>query len=68
MTYRAHVKNGQITLDEPVPLPEGAEVHVEIVTNGAAQLLAVRRTRRIRLDPVLARQIAAAGEFHPDES
>jgi hypothetical protein len=31
MTYRGHVKNGQITLDEPAPLPEGAEVNVEVV-------------------------------------
>lgn len=31
MTYRAHVKNGQITLDEPAQLPEGAEIRVEVV-------------------------------------
>ncbi len=31
MTYRAHVKNGQITLDEPARLPEGAELNVEVV-------------------------------------
>ncbi len=42
MTYRGHVKNGQITLDEPVELPEGAAVNVdvvavEIVENGAEQ-------------------------------
>jgi hypothetical protein len=37
MTYRGHVKNGQITLDEPVALPEGAEVHIEIVENGEPQ-------------------------------
>lgn len=34
MTYRGHVKNGQIALDEAVALPEGAEVTVEIVSNG----------------------------------
>ncbi len=34
MTYRGHVKNGQVTLDEAVSLPEGAEVTVEIVSNG----------------------------------
>ena len=28
MTYRGHVRNGQITLDEPVQIPEGAEVTV----------------------------------------
>ena len=32
MTYRGHVKNGQITLDDPVTLPEGAEVSVEFTT------------------------------------
>lgn len=34
MTYRGHVKNGQIAFDEPVELPEGSEVNVEIVQNG----------------------------------
>lgn len=34
MTYRGHVRNGQITLDEPAPLPEGAEVQVEIRDHG----------------------------------
>jgi hypothetical protein len=37
MTYRGQVKNGQITLDEPVCLPEGAEVSIEIVENGQTQ-------------------------------
>jgi hypothetical protein len=36
MTYRGHVKNGQIALDEPVQLPEGAQVNVEVVENGQA--------------------------------
>ena len=31
MTYRGHIKNGQITLDEPVELPEGAVVNVDLV-------------------------------------
>ncbi len=31
MTYRGHVKNGQITLDEPVSLPEGTKLNIEIV-------------------------------------
>ena len=31
MTYRGHVKNGQITLDEPAHFPEGAEVVVALV-------------------------------------
>jgi hypothetical protein len=35
MTYRGHIKNGQIMLDEPVELPEGGVVNVEIVDNGS---------------------------------
>ena len=30
MTYRGHVKNGVVVLDEHANLPEGAEVEVEI--------------------------------------
>ena len=37
MTYRGHVKNGQITLDEPVALPEGTELNIEVVANGEDQ-------------------------------
>ncbi|MBK8266989.1 MAG: hypothetical protein IPK83_01240 [Planctomycetes bacterium] len=37
MTYRGHVKNGQITLDEPTSLPEGAEVNIEIVEGNGEQ-------------------------------
>lgn len=38
MTYRGHVKNGQITLDEPVSLPEGVEVSVEVLKKGENSL------------------------------
>jgi hypothetical protein len=31
MTYRGHVQNGQITLDEPARLPDGTQVNVEVV-------------------------------------
>ena len=31
MTYRGHIKNGQVTLDEPAQLPEAAEVNIQIV-------------------------------------
>jgi hypothetical protein len=30
MTYRGHVRNGQILLDEPVELPEGVAVDIEL--------------------------------------
>ena len=31
MTYRGHVKDGQVVLDQPSQLPEGAEVDVALV-------------------------------------
>jgi hypothetical protein len=31
MTYRGHIRNGVVVLDEPVPAPEGAEVEVRLV-------------------------------------
>lgn len=34
MTYRGHIKNGQITFDEPVELPEGGVVNVELINHG----------------------------------
>lgn len=30
MTYKGHIKNGVVVLDEPVNLPDGAEVDVEV--------------------------------------
>ncbi len=30
MTYRGHVENGVVVLDEPAKLPEGAEVEVTL--------------------------------------
>ena len=30
MTYRGHVRNGKVVLDEPAGLPEGAEVRIEL--------------------------------------
>jgi hypothetical protein len=37
MTYRGHVKNGQITLDDPIELPEGAAVNVDLVAVETAE-------------------------------
>jgi hypothetical protein len=34
MTYRGHIQNGQITLDEPAELPDGAEANIEIIEKG----------------------------------
>jgi hypothetical protein len=30
MTYKGHIKNGTVVLDQPVALPEGAEVNVDL--------------------------------------
>jgi hypothetical protein len=35
MTYRGRVKNGQILLDDPVVLPEGTEVRIEVAQQPA---------------------------------
>lgn len=34
MTYRGHVKNGMVILDEPADLIEGACVTIEVVPSG----------------------------------
>jgi len=34
MTYRGHVENGQITLDDPARLPEGTRVSIEVMEDG----------------------------------
>jgi hypothetical protein len=31
MTYRGHIKNGSVVLDATVPLPDGAEVTIDLV-------------------------------------
>jgi len=33
MTYRGHVENGTIVLDEPLALPEGVTVKIEVSTD-----------------------------------
>lgn len=38
MTYRGHVKNGVIVLDEAVAIPEGSEVDVNPVAPAKSQL------------------------------
>ena len=42
MTYRGHVKDGVVVLDEPLRLPEGTVVHVELVPEQDARTLAER--------------------------
>ncbi len=50
MVYRGHVANGVIQLDEPVTLPEGAAVRVELATslpNGGFRELIERELDRL---------------------
>jgi len=37
MTYRGHVEKGVVVLDEGVPLPEGAEVTVDLAEANPAE-------------------------------
>jgi len=52
MTYRGHVKNGEIKLDEPARLPEGAEVNVEVVQEPAHPSGQQQRMRRRDFEPI----------------
>jgi hypothetical protein len=56
MTYRGHVKNGMVVLDDPVTLVEGTEVRVEPVEVGSRKTLAER----------FARVIGAVSDLPPD--
>ncbi|HEY8665093.1 MAG TPA: hypothetical protein VIL86_00440 [Tepidisphaeraceae bacterium] len=38
MTYRGHIKNGAVVLEDAPSLPEGAEVSVEVVTEDIRSL------------------------------
>ena len=59
MTYHGHIENGQIVLNEPVVLPEGAEVRIDVLREAksetapaeADQLLGELR-RRVRSLPI----------------
>jgi len=37
MPYRGHIENGVVVLDESVPLPEGAEVTVDMCDRAASE-------------------------------
>ena len=42
MTYKGHIKNGIVVLDDPVKLPDGAEVRVEVLEPKSEPTLADR--------------------------
>jgi hypothetical protein len=49
MTYRGHVKNGQIMLDAAAKLPEGATVNIEVLEMRVDE---PRRPRTRRFQPI----------------
>ncbi|MCG3200023.1 MAG: hypothetical protein HUU16_21085 [Candidatus Omnitrophica bacterium] len=45
MSYRGHIKNGVVVLDEPAALPEGAAVEVDAVSASCTADVACKKTR-----------------------
>ncbi len=62
MTYKGHVENGAIVLDDQVVLPEGTKVEIQMEA-GQQQ-----PTPRVRLSDRLASIIGKAEEFPEDWS
>lgn len=56
LTYRGHVRNGQIALDEPARLPEGAAVNVQVVTAPDPAAMPLRTRRQILQLPLEQRR------------
>jgi len=56
MALRGHVKNGQIALDEPNSLPEGAAVSVQLLESADANQTVYHSRRQILQMPVEGRR------------
>ena len=54
---KAHVMNGRIVVDDPIDLPDGAEIHVYLYDAAAD---AMSREERAALERALERSIAQA--------
>jgi hypothetical protein len=52
MTYRGHVKNGQIALDAPATLPEGATVNIEVLEERDKEPRPPQRSRERKFQPI----------------
>jgi hypothetical protein len=50
MTYRGRIKNGQIELEKPTRLPEGAQVKVEVIEESEDEQR--KRHRRQEFKPI----------------
>ncbi|MHB1035853.1 MAG: hypothetical protein ACYC35_18715 [Pirellulales bacterium] len=53
MVYRGRVKNGVVILDDPVQLPEGTEVEVDLPIRSTGEPLEGAPTLYDRLKPVI---------------
>ena len=64
MTYHGYIQNGQIIFSEPVALPEGAEVRVDVLDGKIADANRAESEKTLyeRLKPV----IGAAKGLPPD--
>lgn len=51
MTYKGHVRNGAIVLDEPINLPEGAIISFEVAK--------VENSKDVQEIPTLAERLAS---------
>lgn len=63
MTFKAHVRNGRIVLDEPTGLPDGAEV--ELVPVDVWDDLSADDRHQIEQALVASEEDLAAGRFVP---
>lgn len=52
MTYRGHVRDGQIQLDEAAALPEGATVNVQMVETSKPAIKSGRPARVRAFQPI----------------
>ena len=53
MTYKAHVENGAIILDEPVSLDDGTVLAVEVISESPSKAGSLLESRRERYRPFL---------------
>ncbi len=71
MTYRGHIRNGQITFDEPVQLPEGVPVSVDVLVEGEGgrrQILRMPLEQRRKLLMRQSERLAADYASDPDRA
>jgi hypothetical protein len=60
MTYRGHIQNGMVVLDEPAQLTEGARVRIEILEETQQESL---HPEILRYTDVLPENIDVRGEY-----